>query len=229
MHVTRDLAPERDDPRARAHRLRHRHGHRGVVDRRTSRRAVAPFLLGGTLTTGILLTVVSRTEQIPVLLGAASIAGAAQSVVLVTYLTAPHQPESGPAARSRGQHRADDLAGPSAHRHARGWCAHRPDRRVDDARRDGPRPRGPASVSRRSARFGGRRRYRVSCPPARRRDRARRLGPARSRWSRRSPRRSPRRGGPRPRITGAQRAIDGDHLVDSLAIVVRWAESHPAT
>ena len=49
---------------------------------------MAPFLLGGTLTTGILLTVVSRTEQIPVLLGAASIAGAAQSVVLVTYLTA---------------------------------------------------------------------------------------------------------------------------------------------
>lgn len=55
---------------------------------RFSRRAVAPFLLGGTLTTGILLTVVSRIEVIPVLLLAASIAGAAQSVVLVTYLTA---------------------------------------------------------------------------------------------------------------------------------------------
>lgn len=55
---------------------------------RFSRRAVAPFLLGGTLTTGLLLTVVSRVELIPVLLFAASIAGAAQSVVLVTYLTA---------------------------------------------------------------------------------------------------------------------------------------------
>ncbi len=42
-----------------------------LLTARTSRRAVAPFLLGGTLTTGILLTVVSRTEQIPVLLGAA--------------------------------------------------------------------------------------------------------------------------------------------------------------
>ena len=55
---------------------------------RFSRRAVAPLLLGGTLTTGLLLTVVSRVELIPVLLLAASIAGAAQTVVLVTYLTA---------------------------------------------------------------------------------------------------------------------------------------------
>ena len=59
-----------------------------VLMARTSRRAVAPFLLGGTLTTGLLLTVVARADQIPVLLGAAAIAGIAQSVVLVTYLTA---------------------------------------------------------------------------------------------------------------------------------------------
>jgi len=59
-----------------------------LLTARTTRRTVAPFLLGGTLTTGILLTVVSRTDQIPVLLGAALIAGSAQSVVLVTYLTA---------------------------------------------------------------------------------------------------------------------------------------------
>jgi len=59
-----------------------------LLTARFSRRAVAPFLLGGTLTTGILLTVVSRAEQIPILLGAASVAGAAQSLVLVTYLTA---------------------------------------------------------------------------------------------------------------------------------------------
>src|SRR4029078_95760 len=59
-----------------------------LLTARTSRRTVAPVLLGGTLTTGLLLTVVSRTDQIPVLLGAALIAGSAQSVVLVTYLTA---------------------------------------------------------------------------------------------------------------------------------------------
>jgi len=55
---------------------------------RSSRRTVAPFLLGGTFTTGLLLAVVSRVDLIPVLLVAAAIAGAAQSVVLVTYLTA---------------------------------------------------------------------------------------------------------------------------------------------
>ena len=59
-----------------------------LLTARFSRRAVAPFLLGGTLTTGILLTVVSRADQIPILLGAAAIAGSAQSMVLVTYLTA---------------------------------------------------------------------------------------------------------------------------------------------
>ncbi len=59
-----------------------------LLTARASRHAVAPFLLGGTLTTGVLLTVVARVEQIPLLLGAASIAGVAQSVVLVTYLTA---------------------------------------------------------------------------------------------------------------------------------------------
>ncbi len=59
-----------------------------LLTARASRHAVAPFLLGGTLTSGVLLTVVARVEQIPLLLGAASIAGIAQSVVLVTYLTA---------------------------------------------------------------------------------------------------------------------------------------------
>jgi MFS family permease len=59
-----------------------------LLTARATRHAVAPFLLGGTLTTGVLLTVVARVEQIPLLLGAASIAGIAQSVVLVTYLTA---------------------------------------------------------------------------------------------------------------------------------------------
>ena len=59
-----------------------------LLTARVSRRAVAPCLRGGTLTTGILLAVVSRVDQIPILLGAATIAGSAQSMVLVTYLTA---------------------------------------------------------------------------------------------------------------------------------------------
>ncbi|HEY7702590.1 MAG TPA: MFS transporter [Candidatus Limnocylindrales bacterium] len=59
-----------------------------LLTARIGRRSVAPFLLGGTLTTGILLAVVSGVDQIPVLLGAAVITGSAQSVVLVTYLTA---------------------------------------------------------------------------------------------------------------------------------------------
>jgi predicted MFS family arabinose efflux permease len=59
-----------------------------LLTARTSPRAVAPLLLGGTLTTGILLAVVSRVDQIPILLGAAAVAGSAQSMVLVTYLTA---------------------------------------------------------------------------------------------------------------------------------------------
>jgi MFS family permease len=59
-----------------------------LLTARIGRRSVAPFLLGGTLTTGILLAVVSGVDQIPILLGAAAITGSAQSVVLVTYLTA---------------------------------------------------------------------------------------------------------------------------------------------
>jgi MFS family permease len=59
-----------------------------LLTARIGRRSVAPFLLGGTLTTGILLAVVSGVDQIPFLLGAAAITGSAQSVVLVTYLTA---------------------------------------------------------------------------------------------------------------------------------------------
>jgi MFS family permease len=59
-----------------------------LLTARIGRRSVAPFLLGGTLTTGILLAVVSGVDQIPILLGAAAITGSAQSVVLVTYLSA---------------------------------------------------------------------------------------------------------------------------------------------
>ena len=59
------------------------------------RRAVAPFLLGGTLTTGLVLLVVANTTLVPVLLTVAGVAGIAQSMVLVTYLTArtAHSPD----------------------------------------------------------------------------------------------------------------------------------------
>ncbi|HET9756230.1 MAG TPA: MFS transporter [Candidatus Limnocylindrales bacterium] len=67
-----------------------------LIAARVSRRPVGPFLLGGTFITGVLLFAISRTSQVPVLLGVAVIAGIAQSVVLVTYLTARsnHAPDA---------------------------------------------------------------------------------------------------------------------------------------
>ena len=57
---------------------------------------MGPSLLGGTFLTGVLLFAISRTSEVPVLLGVAVIAGIAQSVVLVTYLTARsnHSPDA---------------------------------------------------------------------------------------------------------------------------------------
>jgi MFS family permease len=62
---------------------------------RIPRRGVARFLLGGTVTTGLVLLVVGNTDLVPVLLLAAGIGGIAQSMVLVTYLTArtAHSPD----------------------------------------------------------------------------------------------------------------------------------------
>jgi predicted MFS family arabinose efflux permease len=67
-----------------------------LLTARVGRRPVGPFLLGGTLTTGVLLVAISRTNQVPIMLGVAAIAGIAQSVVLVTYLTARsnHAPDA---------------------------------------------------------------------------------------------------------------------------------------
>lgn len=59
-----------------------------LLTARANRRPVAPFLLGGTLATGVLLFVVARTDQVPVMLVVAAMAGVAQSMILVTYLTA---------------------------------------------------------------------------------------------------------------------------------------------
>ena len=55
---------------------------------RSSRRPVAPFMLGGTVGIGLLLLVVAATDQIPILLAAAGVAGICQSLVFLTYLTA---------------------------------------------------------------------------------------------------------------------------------------------
>ena len=62
---------------------------------RIPRRAVAPFLLGGTVTTGLVLLVLANTDFVPVLLATAGVGGIAQSMVLVTYLTArtAHSPD----------------------------------------------------------------------------------------------------------------------------------------
>lgn len=66
-----------------------------LVTARIPRTAVAPFLLGGTVTTGLVLLVVANTDFVPVLLAIAGVGGIAQSMVLVTYLTArtAHSPD----------------------------------------------------------------------------------------------------------------------------------------
>ena len=66
-----------------------------LLTARIPRRGIAPFLLGGTATTGVVLIIVANTTLVPVLLGIAGLAGIAQSMVLVTYLTArtAHSPD----------------------------------------------------------------------------------------------------------------------------------------
>ena len=51
------------------------------------RSRVAQVLIGGNVTMGLALIVLSLSVQIPVLLGVAFVAGVAQSLVLVMYLT----------------------------------------------------------------------------------------------------------------------------------------------
>jgi MFS family permease len=55
---------------------------------RSTRRPVAPFMLGGTVGIGLLLVVAAVAEAVPILLGAAALAGVCQSLVFLTYLTA---------------------------------------------------------------------------------------------------------------------------------------------
>lgn len=58
-----------------------------LVATRSTRRAVAPVLLGGTLLTGGCLVIVATVPVVPVLLAVALVSGVAQSMVLVTYIT----------------------------------------------------------------------------------------------------------------------------------------------
>jgi MFS transporter, ENTS family, enterobactin (siderophore) exporter len=57
------------------------------ISRRGARRLVAPMLFGGNLIFGIALLLVSVVASIPVVVGVAVMAGFAQSMVLVTYVT----------------------------------------------------------------------------------------------------------------------------------------------
>jgi MFS family permease len=63
---------------------------------RAARRPVAPILLGGTFVTGVLLVILTLTPSVPVMLGISVIAGIAQSMVLVTYITmrTAHSPDA---------------------------------------------------------------------------------------------------------------------------------------
>ncbi|MDO8483612.1 MAG: MFS transporter [Candidatus Limnocylindrales bacterium] len=58
-----------------------------LTARRATRRHVAMVLLGGNIVTGTALLVVAVTAEVPILLGVAFVAGIAQSMVLVTYIT----------------------------------------------------------------------------------------------------------------------------------------------
>ena len=58
-----------------------------LTARGMTRRHVAVVLLGGNVVTGSALLIVALTAQIPILLGVAFVAGIAQSMVLVTYIT----------------------------------------------------------------------------------------------------------------------------------------------
>jgi len=58
-----------------------------LVTARSGHRRPAPILLGGTLVTGAMLIVMAATASIPIILASAVVAGVAQSIVLLTYIT----------------------------------------------------------------------------------------------------------------------------------------------
>jgi len=58
-----------------------------LVTARSGHRRPAPILLGGTVVTGAMLIVMAGTASIPFFLASAVVAGVAQSIVLLTYIT----------------------------------------------------------------------------------------------------------------------------------------------
>ena len=58
-----------------------------LVTARSGHRRPAPILLGGTVVTGAMLIVMAGTASIPFFLTSAVVAGVAQSIVLLTYIT----------------------------------------------------------------------------------------------------------------------------------------------
>ena len=59
-----------------------------LTSRRSARRSIAPTLLGGNVITGICLVIMASVHVVPALLVVAVISGVAQSMVLITYITA---------------------------------------------------------------------------------------------------------------------------------------------
>jgi MFS family permease len=58
-----------------------------LAARRPTRRPIAPMLLGGNLLLAVCLVVVGTSTSIPVIIATAVVAGIAQSLVLITYIT----------------------------------------------------------------------------------------------------------------------------------------------
>jgi MFS family permease len=88
VHVTRDL----HDPSSILGLILAAYGIGTVVGslltaRRAGRRRVAEILLGGNLVLGVSLVIMAIAVDVPVQIGVALVAGVAQSMVLVTYIT----------------------------------------------------------------------------------------------------------------------------------------------
>ena len=66
-----------------------------LLTARLTRRRIWPFLIGGSAATGVLLLALSVASYVPIMLGLAVVAGVAQSMVLLTYITArtAHSPD----------------------------------------------------------------------------------------------------------------------------------------
>ena len=110
-----------------------------LLTARAKRRPVAPSMLGGTAGIGALAIVVAVSDQVPVLLAAAGLAGHLPEPRVPDVHHGPDELRSGCPARAGRQYGADDLARSPADRDARGRPADRPHQRLDDDRAHGRR------------------------------------------------------------------------------------------